>query len=57
MEDLQALAKLYHLTIKPFESVRMFQQRIERHKKKLAESLKIGSNNECNKVPSDDNAS
>lgn len=57
MEDLQALAKLYHLTIKPFESVRMFQQRIERHKKKLAESLKIGSNNEYNKVPSDDNAS
>lgn len=42
MEDLQALAKLYRLTLKPFETGKMFEQRILRHKKALAETLKIG---------------
>lgn len=51
MEDFPALARLYGLTIKPYESNKMFQQRIQRHKQQLAESLKteapknVSSNN------------
>lgn len=41
MQDAQALAKLYGLTMRPHETPKMFIARIERHKKQLGEALKV----------------